>query len=86
MAKSKNFSIYLLKNGFDARNSLKEGHNLRLLEEMDTNIPQGGIMYYGQNQTRAPWWKEYWGISLELRQTSVGAIVFLPVNDRWFAI
>lgn len=86
MAKSKNFSIYLLKNGFDARNSLKEGHNLRLLEEIDTNIPQGGIMYYGQNQTRAPWWKEYWGISLELRQTSVGAIVFLPVNDRWFAI
>lgn len=65
MAKSKNFSIYLLKNGFDARNSLKEGHNLILLEEMDTHIPQDGIMYYGQNPTRAPWWKEYWGISQE---------------------
>ena len=86
MAKSKNFSIYLLKNGFDARNSLKEDNQLQLLEETDTSIPDGGIMYYGQNPTRTPWWKEYWGISQELRQTSVSAIVFLPVNNRWFAL
>ena len=81
-----NFSIYLLKNGFDARNSLKEDNQLQLLEETDTSIPDGGIMYYGQNPTRTPWWKEYWGISQELRQTSVSAIVFLPVNNRWFAL
>lgn len=86
MAKSKNFSIYLLKNGFDVRNSLKEDNQLKLLEETDTSIPDGGIMYYGQNPTRTPWWKEYWGISQELRQTSVSAIVFLPVNNRWFAL
>lgn len=86
MAKSKNFSVYLLKEGFDAWNSLKEDHNLALIEEAETNIPPGGMMYYGQNPTRAPWWKEYWGISIELRQTSVCAIVFLPVNGRWFAI
>lgn len=86
MAKSRNFSVYLLKTGFDAQNSLKDDHRLRLLEEADTSIPAGGIMYYGQNPTKAPWWKEYWGISQDLRQTSVSAIVFLPVNDRWFAI
>ncbi len=86
MAKSKNFSVYLLKNGFNAHNSLKDEHNLTLLNEADTRIPAGGIMYYGQNPTRSPWWKEYWGISQDLRQTSVSAIVFLPVNDRWFAI
>lgn len=86
MAKSRNFSVYLLKDGFDAQNSLKEDHHLVLLEEADTNIPAGGMMYYGQSPTRSPWWKEYWGISQELRQTSVCALVFLPVNDRWFAI
>ena len=86
MAKSRNFSVYLLKKGFDAQNSLKEEHHLTPLNEADTNIPAGGIMYYGQNQTKSPWWKEYWGISQNLQQTSVSAIVFFPVNDRWFAV
>lgn len=45
MAKSRNFSVYLLKNGFNAHNSLKEGHHLNLLRETDTSIPVGGIMY-----------------------------------------
>ena len=76
MAKSRNFSVYLLKKGFDAQNSLKEEHHLTPLNEADTNIPAGGIMYYGQNQTKSPWWKEYWGISQNLQQTSVSAIVF----------
>lgn len=86
MAKSRNFSVYLLKRGFNADNALKDEHTLTLLEEDNTNIPDGGIMYYGQNQTIAPWWKAYWGINQELKQSYVGAIVFLPVNDRWFAI
>ena len=86
MAKSRNFSVYLLKKGFDAHNSLKEGHHLTPLNEANTNIPANGIMYYGQNQTKSPWWKEYWGISQNLQQTSVSAIVFFPVNDRWFAV
>ncbi len=86
MPKSRNFSVYLLKPEFNANNSLKEGHQLQLLREDDTNIPEGGVMYYGQNPIRSPWWKEYWGINQELRLTSVGAIVFLPVGERWFAI
>ncbi len=86
MAKSRNFSVYLLKNGFNAQNSLKDEHHLILLNETNTSIPADGIMYYGQNPTKSPWWKEYWGINQDLRQTSVGAIVFLPVNNRWFAI
>lgn len=86
MAKSNNFSLYLLKEGFNAQNSLKDNHNLTLLEDTNTNIPKNGIMYYGQNPTKAPWWKEYWGIKLDLKQTSVNAIVFLPVNNRCFAV
>ena len=86
MAKSKNFSVYLLKQGFNAENALKDDHRLIRLDEEGTNIPNGGVMYYGQSQVTPPWWKSYWGINQELRQSSVGAIVFLPVNDRWFAV
>lgn len=86
MAKSRNFSVYLLKQGFNAENVLKDEHNLSRLTEEETNIPEGGVMYVGQSPTRQPWWKEYWGINQELRQSSACAIVFLPVNDRWFAI
>lgn len=86
MAKSNNFSVYLLKPGYNAYNALKEEHNLKIVKEENTNLPLNGVMYYGQNKIRAPWWKEYWGINQELYQSSVGAIVFLPVEDRCFAI
>lgn len=86
MAKSNNFSVYLLKPGYNANNALKEGHNLKIVKEENTNLPPKGVMYYGQNETRSPWWKEYWGIKQNLHQSSVGAIVFLPVEDRCFAI
>ena len=86
MSRSKNFSVYLLKVGFNAQNSLKEDHNLILLDEDNNNIPQGGSIYYEQYITKAPWWKEYWGIHQNMQQTSVSAIVFLPVNERCFAI
>ncbi len=86
MTKSRNFSVYLLKHGFDPDNALKDEHKLKRLEEDDTNIPIGGVMYYGQSPIQSPWWKTYWGVNQELKQSSVGAIVFLPVNDRWFAV
>lgn len=86
MAKSRNFSVYLLKQGFNPNNALKDEHKLNRLEEDNTNIPVGGVMYYGQSPVQSPWWKTYWGINQELKQSSVGAIVFLPVNGRWFAV
>lgn len=86
MAKSRNFSVYLLKRGFNADNALKDENNLTRLTEDETNIPEGGVMYFGQSPIKQPWWKEYWGINQDLKQSSAGAIVFLPVNDRWFAI
>lgn len=86
MAKSRNFSVYLLKRGFNADNALKDENNLTRLTEDETNIPEGGVMYFGQSPIKQPWWKEYWGINQDLKQSSAGAIVFLPVNGRWFAI
>lgn len=86
MKKSRNFTVYLLKTKFNPTNALKEDHHLRLLAEKGTNIPEKGIMYIGQNPNTSPWWKKYWGIRQTLNQTSVGAIVFLPISERWFAI
>ncbi len=86
MAKSRNFSLFLLKTGFTAENSLKENHRMELLEELNTNIPIGGSMYVDKNPIKEPWWKEYWGVNKNLHQSSTGAIVFFPVDGRWFAL
>lgn len=43
-------------------------------------------MYFEQKPTKAPWWKEYWGINVSLGQSSVGTIVFLPIGGRTFAV
>ncbi|WP_280120038.1 MULTISPECIES: hypothetical protein [Muribaculaceae] len=49
MAKSRNFSVYLLKREFNADNALKDEINLTRLTENDTKIPEGGVMYVGQS-------------------------------------
>jgi hypothetical protein len=44
MSKSRYFSIYLLKRGFDASNALKENH--RLDDEIDCQkLTEGATMY-----------------------------------------
>lgn len=89
MTAKKNFTLYLLKPGFDATNSLKDDHNLRLYEAEKgacTNLPSGASLYYAQLHPKAPWWKNFWGIDIELTNSSACAIVFLPVKDRYFAL
>ena len=85
MSKSRSFSIYLLKDGFDHSNALKEDHKL------DDNIageqlPEGATLFILDNPPAPPWWKDYFSINQELWQTLKGAIVFLPVEGRTFAI
>ena len=85
MGKSRSFSIYLLKKGFDATNTLKEDSALK--DGVDANdLPEGASLYVLDSQEKPPWWKNYFGIRKELKQTLKGAIVFLPVNIRTFAI
>lgn len=86
MAKSRTFSIYLLKNGFDPSNSLKEDHRLQLIEERNTNLPDGAIMYIADRPGNVPWWKDYWGITTNLLQIQKAGLVFLPVSDRWIIL
>lgn len=86
MAKSRGFSIYLLKNTFSPENALKDDHNLELLLEDHTNLPIGAIMYLADTAGSPPWWKNYWGIDKNLYQVQKGSLVFLPVDNNWLAL
>lgn len=86
MAKSRGFSIYLLKDTFNAQNTLKEEHGLELIDEENTNLPDGAIMYVADRPSTPPWWKNYWGISKTIFQVQKGALVFLPIDNRWVVL
>lgn len=86
MAKSRGFSIYLLKETFDAYNALKDDHNLELISEQGTNLPKEAVMYIADRPSSPPWWKNYWGINKNLIQAQKGAIVFLPIENKWMVL
>ena len=86
MAKSRGFSIYLLKDTFSNENALKDDNNLELLLDGGTNLPDGAIIYVADKPSSAPWRKSYWGINKDLRQAQKGALVFLPINNRWVVL
>lgn len=86
MAKSRSFSIYLLKENYNPSNSLKEEHTLELLQEEDTDLPEEAVMYISDRPVRTPWWKSYWNINKNLIQTQKGALVFLKLNENWVAL
>lgn len=84
VSKSRPFSIFLLKQHFDSTNSLKEENNL---EEQESNLlPLKAKFYLLDSIPTSPWWRQYFGIKKELNQVLKGAIVFIPIETRWFAI
>ncbi len=85
MSKSHSFSIYLLKEDFDARNALKADHTLDDAVAGEA-LPDGSTLFVLDNAPIPPWWKAYFGIQKDLRQALKGAVVFLPVDGRVFAI
>lgn len=85
MGQTHTFSIYLLKEGYCDDSALKDGHEL----ENDIGskaLPEGASLYVLDNPANSPWWKGYFGIEKDLRQTLKAAVVFLPVGDRTFVI
>lgn len=85
MSKTHSLSIYLLKENFNASNSLKVSHNLK--GPLDAgNIPAGTSLFILDSLPREPWWKSFFGIREDLKQSLTGAILFLPVKNRCFAI
>lgn len=85
MARTRSFSIYLLKNGYDAASSLREDHGLA--DDIGAQrLPETAALYVLDSQPRPPWWKGYFGIEENLTQVTKGALVFLPVGERCFAL
>ncbi|MHC5308013.1 DUF6119 family protein [Bartonella sp. LJL80] len=84
MAKARPFSIFLLKEGFDATNALEEDHGLEVAEA--TELPEGAVLYILDAKPKFPWWRDYFGVTKHLIQQFKGALVFLPVGGRWFAL
>ena len=59
MAKSRNFSLYLLKLGFNSENALKEDHTLHLLKKNEANLPAGVVGYVYESRQNPPWWRDF---------------------------
>lgn len=84
MAPSRPFSIYLLKEPFDASNALETVNSLQPAEARD--LPAGATLFVLDSAPHEPWWKNYFGVQHKLLQSSKGAIVFLPAGERVFAL
>ncbi|MBB3607459.1 DUF6119 family protein [Rhizobium sp. BK602] len=85
MSKSRSFSIYLLKLGFDQANALVEGHPLNAEVQADF-LPDGAALFVLDSEPRPPWWRSYFGVQKNLSQVGMGALVFLPTGGRCFAL
>ncbi len=85
MTKARLFSIFLLKQDFEAANALKEENTL-YADVVGDNLPEGAVLFVLDNLPRPPWWKFYFGLQKDLNQVSKGALIFVPAKDRWFAL
>ncbi len=85
VSKSRSFSIYLLKEGFDATTALKPDHVLDG-DVAAANLPSGASLFVLDAPPKPPWWKDYFGVDKALHQTGKGALVFLPINGRTFVL
>ncbi len=83
--KTRPFSIYLLKDGFDSSNSLKPNHGLDKKFKAK-KLPEGSSLFISDKYETIPWWVDYFSITGEITQKNKGALVFLPVANRVFAL
>lgn len=79
MAKTRTFSIYLLKEGVTVANALKENHGLSILDSNGSVLDELNItIYLSEARTTPPWWKAYLRLEQDLNQRQEGALVFIP--------
>jgi uncharacterized protein (TIGR04141 family) len=82
--KSRPFSIYLLRVGYDATTALIDDHALS--PSGGDNLPAGASFFILDADRKRPWWRTYFGIEDDIWQEFKGAVLFLPVGVRCFAI
>lgn len=84
MKKTRSFSIYLLKQGYDAKNSLKYPNDLTSINA--TKLPEDASLFVYDKNVNTPWWVDYFGIQKSLSQKNNGALIFIPVENRCFVL
>ena len=86
MAKTRNFNIYLLKEGYNHNNTIIQD-KIAERNVVQNNISQGYVYVFDNNPYK-PWWVDYWGISNNenLLQVSKGAIVFIESEGKNFVL
>jgi uncharacterized protein (TIGR04141 family) len=84
-ARSRPFSVYLLKEGYDATNSLTAGHRLSA-PIAATNLPPNSVLHVFDGQPREPWWRLYFGVPDKLQQATKAALLFVKVKGRTFVL
>lgn len=87
--KSRSYSVFLLKEQFemsslDIESVLKQDHKLEKVSA--TKAPKDWLTYVTERPPRDPWWKSHFGITEDLKQAVQGALVFVPVDGRIFAL
>ncbi|MBY2968026.1 hypothetical protein HF251_36190 [Rhizobium leguminosarum] len=70
MSKSRSFSIYLLKPGFDQTNTLVDGHPLDAKVQANF-LPEGARLFLLDSKPQPPWWSGYFGVQKDLNQETV---------------
>jgi uncharacterized protein (TIGR04141 family) len=85
MTKSRSFSVYLLKEKFEAPSALKADHTLTEVTGK-TGVPDSWKIYLYDPAQRQPWWAQYFGIKQKLNQSTKGALIFFESNKRNFAL
>ena len=83
--KSRTFTIYLLNKDTSPQDALCKKDGLDLITDAK-QTPKDAILYLMRNNIHPPWWKDFLGLSQEVRQAYPGGILFVPVDTRWFAI
>jgi uncharacterized protein (TIGR04141 family) len=78
-------TVFLMKENRQPEDCLSDDH--KLVETRGSNdLPKGTRIFLRKGKPKAPWWKDYFGLTEALDQTTNGALIFVPVAGRTFAI
>ena len=85
MAKARNFSVFLIKEGREIDGLFVEDRVYDGERDLE-GLPDGSFFFIIENPPRPPWWKEYFHVKDEIQQQQHGAIYVLPAGGRLFCI
>lgn len=84
MARTRSFSVYLLKPGVTELDALE--HPEKLDAVSTGGLPADAAAYVIKVGAKSPWWRSFFGIPDTLFQETVGAIIFISASQRRFAL